>query len=286
MIKQTLSASEKDLGEFTVRRLLPVKGCKNVGPFVFFDHFGPVDFGPGQGIDVRPHPHIGLSTVTYLIDGEILHRDNLGVVQSIKPGEINLMVAGKGIVHSERTAPEVRSSGQKLHGLQLWIALPAADEESDPAFYHYDESEIPELSIDGCRIKVLIGSAFGLNSPVLTHCSTLYIECHLDPGASLDLPEGVEEMAIFVISGQISVGKDTVEKHAMAVLDTSNLEPVTTIEDSHFVITGGESLGKRHVYWNFVSTSQARIEQAKTDWQQGNFSSVPEETDFIPLPDS
>ena len=286
MIKHKLTPAEKDLGGLIVRRLFPVVGHKNVGPFVFFDHFGPVDFAPGEGMDVRPHPHIGLSTVTYLFEGEILHRDSLGVVQAIKPGEINLMVSGKGIVHSERTAPEIRVTGQKSHGLQLWLALPGEDEDCDPAFYHYDATEIPSLSQKGCQLKLLIGEAYGLCSPVITNCPTLYFECQIEAGADLALPGNVAELGIFMISGQVKVGDDTINQHQLAILDSSQLESISASEQSHFVVIGGEPQGKRHIYWNFVSTSRDKIEQAKSDWRQGRFAPVPGETEFIPLPDS
>jgi hypothetical protein len=275
MIKQTLFATEKDLGGLVVRRLFPVIGRKNVGPFVFFDHFGPVDFPPGEGMDVGPHPHIGLSTVTFLFEGEILHRDSLGVVQAIKPGEINLMVSGKGIVHSERTAPEKRNSGQVAHGLQLWLALPEPDEDCDPAFHHYDAVDIPGLSENGCQLKLLIGEAYGLRSPVVSHCPTLYLECRLDAGANLALPGGIDELGVFVISGQIKTGDKTIDQHQLAIIDTSQLEPLCASGQCHFVVIGGEPQGKRHIDWNFVSTSGEKIEQAKQDWQTGNFPTVP-----------
>jgi redox-sensitive bicupin YhaK (pirin superfamily) len=284
MIKKLLSPKEKDLGGITVRRLLPVIGYKNVGPFVFFDHFGPVDFPPGEGMDVGPHPHIGLSTVTYLFEGEILHRDSLGVVQAIKPGEINLMVSGKGIVHSERTASDVRAQGQRSHGLQLWLALPDDDEDCEPEFYHYDAADIPQLTENGCQLKLLVGEAYGLRSPVVTHCPTLYIECRLDAGVNLALPEGVDELGVFVISGQLKAGNDTIEQHQLAIIDTGHLEPLTASGQCHFVVIGGEPQGKRHIDWNFVSTSGEKIEQAKQDWQMGNFPEVPGETGRIPLP--
>ena len=262
MIKHKLNPANKDLGGLIVRRLFPVIGHKNVGPFVFFDHFGPVDFAPGEGMDGRPHPHIGLATVTYLFDGEILHRDSLGVVQAIKPGEINLMVSGKGIVHSERTALDIRARGQRSHGLQLWLALPDKDEDCDPAFYLYDAAEIPSLSENGCRIKLLIGEAYGLRSPVFTLCPTLYLECQLEAGANLKLPGNNDELGIFVISGQLKYADNTINQHQLAILDTSQLALLTASRQSHFVIIGGESLGKRHVYWKFVSSSREKIELA------------------------
>lgn len=284
MIKQLLSPNEKDLGGLVVRRLFPVIGCKNVGPFVFFDHFGPVNFTPGEGMDVRPHPHIGLSTVTFLFEGEILHRDSLGVVQAIKPGEINLMVSGKGIVHSERTAPEKRASGQVAHGLQLWLALPEPDQDCDPAFHHYDAVDIPGLSENGCQLKLLIGEAYGLRSPVVSHCPTLYLECQLDAGATLLLPEGIDEMGVYVISGQLKASNDTIDQHQLAVIDSSRVEPLSASEACHLVVIGGEPQGKRYIDWNFVSSSSEKIEQAKQDWQTGNFPEVPGETGGIPLP--
>jgi len=284
MIKKILLPNEKDLGGLVVRRLFPVIGCKNVGPFVFFDHFGPVDFAPGEGMDVRPHPHIGLSTVTYLLEGEILHRDSLAVVQVIRPGEINLMVSGKGIVHSERTSPEKRASGQVAHGLQLWLALPDQDEDCDPAFHHYDAVDIPGLSENGCQLKLLIGKAYGLRSPVITHCPTLYLECRLDAGANLVLPEGIDELGVFVISGQVEVADDKIDQHQLAIIDSSQLKPLSASGQCHFVVIGGEPQGKRHIDWNFVSTSGEKIERAKQDWQMGNFQEVPGETGGIPLP--
>ena len=235
-------------------------------------------------MDVRPHPHIGLSTVTFLFEGEILHRDSLAVVQVIRPGEINLMVSGKGIVHSERTAPGKRASGQVAHGLQLWLALPEPDEDCDPAFYHYDAADIPELSENGCQLKLLIGEAYGLRSPVITHCPTLYLECRLDAGANLVLPEDIEELGVFVISGQLKVDNNMIKQHQLAIIDNSQLKPLTVSGECHFVIIGGEPQGKRHIDWNFVSTSGEKIERAKQDWKMGNFPPVPGETGSIPLP--
>ncbi|MCZ6882427.1 MAG: pirin family protein [Gammaproteobacteria bacterium] len=284
MIEHKLTPNEKNLGGIIVRRFFPVIGHKNVGPFVFFDHFGPVEFVPGEGMDVRPHPHIGLSTVTYLFEGEILHRDSLGVVQVIRPGEINLMVSGKGIVHSERTAPDKRASGQVMHGLQLWLALPDQDEDCDPAFYHYDTVDIPGFSENRCQIKLLIGEAYGLRSPVITHCPTLYFECRLDAGASLALPEGIDELGVFVISGQVKVADDTIDQHQLAIIDSSQLKPLSASGKCHFVVIGGEPQGKRHIDWNFVSTSGEKIERAKQDWKMGTFPPVPGETGGIPLP--
>jgi len=286
MIVHKLTATEKTLGALMVRRLLPAAGYRNIGPFVFFDHFGPIEFVPGKGIDIRPHPHIGLATVTWLFDGEILHRDSLGVVQAIKPGEVNLMVSGKGIVHSERTATEILTTGQKLHGLQLWLALPIQDEDCEPEFHHYDITEIPSLCEHGCQLNLLIGEAYGLCSPVLTHSPTLYLECYLEAGANLSLPENNDELGIYVISGQIAIGNDTINRHQLAIINTSRLKSLTASGQAHFVVLGGQSIGKRHMYWNFVSTSLAKIERARQDWKRGDFPSIPGETGSMPLPDS
>lgn len=285
MIKHSIAPKEIDLGEMMVRRLLPVVGYKSVGPFVFFDHFGPKNFAPGEGMNVRPHPHIGLSTVTYLYAGVITHRDSLGVVQDIKPGDLNLMVSGKGICHSERTPDGARASGHESHGLQLWLALPARDEDCEPAFHHYPGSDIPLHQDDGCEVKVLIGSAFGLDSPVLTHCPTLYLDCRLAAGASLTLPDDVDELAVYTIEGELQAGAETVQARHLALLDTGKTTRLSAVQDCHFVVVGGEPQGKRFLYWNFVATTSAKIEQAKQDWQQGRFAGIAGETEFIPLPD-
>ncbi len=284
-IEMIIEPHEKDLGGFTVRRCLPAPERKMVGPFIFFDHAGPAEFRPGEGIDVRPHPHINLATLTYLFEGEILHRDNLGMVQPIKPGEINLMVAGKGIVHSERTGPEARNAGHTLHALQLWIALPESDEEIEPSFHHYDSDELPTLSSAGVTLRVMIGDAYGLSSPVRTFSPTLYVEASLEPGASLELPDQVSERGLYVVSGGVKLQERALLPQQMIVFDQSKGLRLTATEPTRLAIIGGEPVGKRKVWWNFVSSRPERIEQAKRDWVEGRFEKVPGETEFIPLPD-
>jgi len=273
-----------DLGGFSVRRALPVAQRRMVGPWIFFDQMGPADFPAGQGIDVRPHPHVNLATVTYLFEGEILHRDSLGSLQAIRPGDINLMVAGRGIVHSEREREAVRAVPHRQHGLQLWLALPEADEEIEPAFYHYPSGEIPAVTVDGVDVRVLIGTAFGVTSPVITFADSLYVEAHLQAGQSIALPNA-EECAVYVVQGSITAAGTVVPEHAMAVFAASKgiaLEAATT---TRLAIIGGARMGERHIYWNFVSSRKARIEQACRDWQDGRFPKVPGDTvEFIPLP--
>ena len=279
-----LEPVEKDLGGFSVRRLLPASEVKSVGPFVFFDHLGPARFAAGEGIDVRPHPHIGLATITYLFEGEIMHRDSLGSVQPIRPGAINWMTAGRGIVHSERTPPHVRSAGQTLHALQLWVALPAADEETDPAFVHYAAHDLPEVRETNRSMRVLIGEAFGVRSPVKTYSETLYVEVRLATGAVVTIPEHAGERALYLISGAIKVQGTTLPLHTMTVVDRSRGIELVAQEEALLVIIGGTPLGKRTVWWNLVASRRELIEKAKQDWQAGRFPRVPGETEFIPLP--
>ena len=284
-IRVMLEPVEKDLGGFSVRRLMPSAELKAVGPFVFFDHLGPAQFAPGKGIDVRPHPHIGLATVTYLFEGEVLHRDSLGAVQAIRPREINWMTAGRGVVHSERTPDDVRAAGHVLHALQLWVALPQEYEQTDPAFFHYEASDLPLLEEGDRSIRVLIGEAFGVRSAVKTWSDTLYVEVDLKAGARLPIPDQVEERAVYVISGELSVREKRVAAHTMAVLEATPGIELVAEQDSRLVLVGGDGLGKRTVWWNLVASDPALIERAKRDWRAGNFPGVPGETEFIPLPD-
>jgi redox-sensitive bicupin YhaK (pirin superfamily) len=284
-IRLIIRPGQKSLGGFSVRRALPFPGQRKVGPWIFFDHAGPANFSPGEGLDVRPHPHINLATVTYMFEGQFMHRYSLGNALAIKPGDINLMVAGKGIVHSERTPDELRASGSVLHALQLWLALPEADEETDPAFYHYDSSEIPATLVDGVRVRVMMGSAFGVTSPVKTFAETLYFEAHMEAGQSLSLPPA-EERAIYVAAGSIDLNGTAVREHSMAVLDSSPTLTITASADSRIALIGGESLGERYIDWNFVSSRKERIQQARQDWKEGRFAKVPgDEEEFIPLPE-
>lgn len=284
-IKLILEPKEKDLGNVSVRRLMPTRELRSVGPFVFFDHLGPAAFPPGQGIDVRPHPHIGLATITYVFEGEILHRDSLGEVQPIRPNEINWMTAGSGIVHSERTPPEVRAAGHTLHALQLWVALPEADQKTDPAFFHYGSEVLPLFEEPGRSIRVMIGEAFGMRSGVRTWSPTLYVEVNLKAGASVMVPDQVEERAIYVVSGCLTARNNPIPKHTMVVFDKTAGIELTASEESRLVFIGGDPLGKRTVWWNLVSTSRELIEQAKQDWREDKFPKVPGESEVIPLPE-
>lgn len=284
-VRHVLRPREKDLGEFSVRRLLPTVGHKAVGPWVFFDHMGPADLPPGRGINVRPHPHINLATVTYLFEGEILHRDSLGSLQAIRPGDINLMVAGRGIVHSERERPEVTAVPHRLHGLQLWLALPEADEECEPAFLHYPSDDIPSVDVDGVPVRVMMGSVFGANSPVRTFAKTLYVEAHLQSGQRLVLPPA-DERALYVAQGALAAGGTRIDEHAMAILDATPGVVVEALAPSRIALIGGEALGTRFIDWNFVSSRKERIEQARENWRAGRFPKVPgDEEEFIPLPE-
>ena len=284
-LKHLISPRVADLGGFSVKRTLPVRECRSVGPWVFFDHMGPAHFDAGQGIDVRPHPHIGLATVTYLFEGEILHRDSLGTEQIINPGEINLMVAGKGIVHSERQSYRMKSKAHKVHGLQLWLALPTEQEQCDPAFYHYAAADIPETVHNGAAIRVLIGSAYDLKSPVKTFAETLYLEASLDSGQSLNLPEA-EELGVYVLSGELSLGESLIKEHNMAVFTSKQGVSIKAEKDSSFALIGGENLGKRYMDWNFVASDLSLIKEAKQAWRSRQFPVVPgDEEEFIPLPE-
>lgn len=274
----------RDLEGFSVRRVLPVVGQKMIGPWIFFDHMGPAHFPAGQGINVRPHPHIGLATVTYLFEGEILHRDSLGSLQPIRPGDINLMVAGRGIVHSERERPDVTAVDHTLHGLQLWLALPEDSEETEPAFYHYPDAMIPAVTINNVRVRVLMGSAFGATSPVKVFADTLYLEAWLKPGQTLTLPDAPER-GLYVARGKLIAGGTEIPEFALAVLSPEDSVTVKALEETRIALIGGEPLGKRFIEWNFVSSDKQRIEQAKRDWQNREFPLVPgDEDEFAPLP--
>ncbi|MCC6948190.1 MAG: pirin family protein [Bradyrhizobiaceae bacterium] len=276
-----------DLGDATVRRALPHSTRRTVGPFVFFDHFGPAVFKSGSGLDVRPHPHIGLSTLTYLYDGEIIHRDTLGVQAAIHPGEVNWMTAGRGIVHSERTAPERRVDGEPLHGLQLWIAMPAKDEEIDPSFAHLDGEELPVVEGEGKKVRIVAGRMFGATSPLKTTSETIFADISLDAGATMPLDTDYEERAIYVSSGEIDIAGDRFGMGRLLVFRPGDRIAVKALQPSRIAVVGGAPLdGPRYVWWNFVSSRRERIEQAKEEWKQGRFGRVPgDEIEFIPLPE-
>ncbi|HET6565289.1 MAG TPA: pirin family protein [Xanthomonadales bacterium] len=275
---------EKDLGGFSVRRILPSAERRMVGPFVFFDHMGPAEFPPGEGIQVRPHPHIGIATITYLFEGEIIHRDSLGYVQPIQCGAVNLMTAGRGIVHSERAGDDLHTVS-RLHGIQSWIALPVEQEECEPDFLHYPADSLPEINLEGSTIRVIMGEAFGQASPVKTYSRTLYLECAMQAGARLELPAGQQELAIYVASGEIQSAGETYPEGVMAVAGDARAISIQANSDSRVMVIGGDSLGPRTVWWNLVSSSKDRIEQAKLDWKEGRFTSVPGDNEFIPLPE-
>ena len=279
-----------DLGDrFEVRRALPSVQRRMVGPFVFLDQMGPVMFGPGKGMDVRPHPHIGLATVTYLHAGEILHRDSIGSVQAIRPGEVNWMTAGRGIVHSERTAPEVRARGSTLSGLQSWVALPLADEEAEPSFVHVGADALPVEEGEGVVARIVAGEFFGRRAPVPTCSPLFYVDVLLQPGARLDVPATYAEQAIHVVEGRLDLGPDGVfEAGRLLVLRSGAGVTIAGAGDTptRAMLLGGEPMdGPRFLSWNFVASSAQRIEQAKDDWRAGRFPKVPGETEFIPLPD-
>ncbi len=286
-IAHVIAPRTVDLGDFAVRRALPSAQTRMVGPFIFFDHFGPAVFRSGQGIDVRPHPHIGLSTVTYLFDGEIVHRDSLGTAAPIRPGEINLMTAGRGIVHSERTGPELRATGSPIHGLQMWVALPAAKEEMEPGFAHHATSDFNTVTDNGTSVRVVIGDLYGARSPVATASETIFADVRLKAGSTLPLDAGHEERALYILAGEVEIAGDRHGANRLLVLRPGDALSVRALADSHLVIVGGAPMdGPRHIWWNFVSSRKERIEQAKADWKAGHFQKVPgDEIEFIPLPE-
>jgi len=277
----------RDLGDgFEVHRVLPAMERRMVGPFVFFDHFGPTILRPGHAFDVRPHPHIGLATVTYLYAGEILHRDSLGSVQPIRPGEVNWMTAGRGIAHSERTPPELRSGDTEIFGIQTWVGLPRDKEETEPAFAHHAASELPVLEGEGATLRLIAGEAYGARSPVKVLSATIYIDAQLDPGARLTLPQGYDERAAYIVSGALEIGGETYAAGRLLVFRKGDDIAIIAKERARLLLLGGEPMdGPRHIWWNFVSSSQDRIEQAKADWKAKRFAPVPGDADFIPLPE-
>ncbi len=277
----------RDLGGFSVRRALPSARRQMVGPFIFWDQMGPAEFALGEGIDVRPHPHIGLAAVTYLFEGEIVHRDSLGSAQIVAPGDVNWMTAGKGIVHSERTAPEWKAlPGRRMSGIQSWVALPKAAEEAAPEFFHHGAVSLPLIEAEGKRVRVIAGSLFGQTSPVRTFSEMFYADVALDAGAKVPLSAEYQERAIYIASGTVEIAGDRFESGRLLVFRPGDEITVAGIEPGRLLFLGGEPMdGPRHIWWNFVSSSRERIEQAKEDWAQKRFDIVPgDETDFIPLP--
>ena len=282
-----IDSRRRDLGGFEVGRVLPWTKRRMVGPFIFFDHIGPAVFPPAipQTTDVRPHPHIGLSTITYLFAGEIVHRDSVGYHQVIRPGEVNWMTAGRGISHSERFET-MREHGGDIHGIQAWVALPTADEETDPAFVHVPSDALPVVRHGGATIKLIAGTAFGATSPVKTHSRLFYAHVQLDGDASCAVPDDFPERAVFVADGRAVIESATIDAGQMAVLSAGVRVTVRAIGPATLMLLGGDPVGERHIYWNFVSTTQARIEQAKSDWRARRIPlPIDDDREFIPLPD-
>ena len=278
----------RDLGDgFEVRRALPSDKRQMVGPFIFFDQMGPAQFLAGYGLDVRPHPHIGLATVTYLFDGRVMHRDSEGNALEITPGAINLMVAGRGIAHSERTPANARRGGDGLFGIQSWIALPEDHEEIEPSFQHFGAADLPVVDGDGLWARVVAGSVFGEHSPVGMFSEWFYAEVILEPGATAPLDPDHEERAIYLVEGEVEIAGDRFEAPRLLIFRPGDHIAVLATRPARLMYLGGSALeGPRHIWWNFVSSRRERIEQAKEDWKSGRFAPVPEETEFIPLPES
>ncbi len=276
----------RDIGNFEVCRALPQARRQMVGPFIFLDQMGPADMLPGTGMDVRPHPHIGLATVTYLFDGAIMHRDSEGNALEILPGAMNLMTAGRGIAHSERTPDTQRKSGQRIFGMQSWIALPRALEETEPGFQHYSAASLPVVSDGGVMARVIAGDAFGKRSPVKTLSDWFYVDLALDTGSTAPLDPDYEERAIYVAEGTVEIAGETFDGPQLLIFRPGDRIAIKAVNDARMMLLGGAALeGPRHIWWNFVSSSRERIEQAKEDWAQGRFKPVAGETEFIPLPE-
>jgi hypothetical protein len=285
-ILHVIDSRQRDLGGFVVRRVLPAGVRQMVGPFIFFDHMGPTRFARGTGIDVRPHPHIALATVTYLFSGSLEHHDSLGTVQEIRPGDVNWMSAGRGIAHSERTPQAVRASGgHDVHGIQSWVALPDGHEDGEPTFVHYSASTLPTRAGDGIDLTIIVGEAFGLRSPVVTLWPTLYVQAQFARGATLEVPADHAERAVYVVQGEIAIGDIPVTESQLAVLAPGTNVALRALSDARVMLLGGEHFPTpRFIWWNFVASSEERIERAKERWERQQFPVVPGETEFIPLP--
>jgi len=294
-LSKTIKPRRRDLiGGFEVGRVLPSAEQRTVGPYVFFDHMGPAKFAPGKGLDVRPHPHIGLATVTYLFEGEIMHRDSLGTEQAIKPGDVNWMVAGTGIVHSERTRTELRRAGSSLHGIQLWLALPKKHEDDKPSFTHTPAAKLPMLNRGDYNVRVILGKGFGLTSPVAVHSDMIYADVMLAPRASMELPPDHAERAIYVVNGAVEISGQVIEAGTMATFLPELAVGMTAQDKTRLMVLGGAALdGPRHLWWNFVASDQAKLKAAQADWntaattgfkEGGRFTLPPGEKEFIPLP--
>ena len=284
-IQTVIQPHVQDLGGFSARRLLPSDKRTMVGPFIFFDHLGPANFSPGQGVDVRPHPHINLATVTYLFEGALLHRDSLGTIQEIHPGAVNWMTAGKGISHSERSPERDRNSQSILHGIQTWVALPEASEETDPWFHHHPATDIPTWETAGITVKLIAGEAYNHVSPVKTFSPILYLDLQFPTGGRFTLTTGYSERAVYSVTGGLTVDGQAIDQHCLVMLAPEQAVEITSDIAGRCMVIGGEPLGSRYKWWNFVSSRKDRIEQAKQDWKDWKFGQVPEETESIPLPE-
>ena len=288
-VELVVTGRPRDLGGFSVARVLPAMQRRHVGPFVFFDHMQRHEMPPGKGMDVRPHPHIGLATVTYLFEGEILHRDSLGSQQPIVPGDVNWMIAGRGIVHSERSSDEKRRTGGTMHGIQSWVAFPTADEEMEPSFAHHKGATLPLVKLPGASLRVLAGHAYGQRSPVAVRSPTLYVHADLEGEADLALPDDHEERAVYVVDGEVTVAGEaqSATEGTMVIFRPGARVVVHANRPSRLMVLGGAPLdGPRHIFWNFVSSSKDRIERAKDEWKRGSFPKVPgDDVEFIPLPE-
>ena len=277
---------ERDLGSFSVRRLLPGFPTRHVGPFVFVDHMGPLALPPGEGVDVRPHPHIGLATVTWLWEGALMHRDSLGSVQRIAPGEVNWMTAGRGIVHSERSAADDRARGVRLHGMQTWVALPVGLEEADPAFVHVEATALPTFRHDDADVTVIAGHAFGRRAPTPVVSDTLYASATFASAGKLALPAEHEERSVYAVDADLAVDGEPLPRHHLGVIEAGRTATITARGAARAMLIGGARLdGERFLWWNFVASTRERIERAKDDWRERRYAPVPGETEFIPLPE-
>jgi redox-sensitive bicupin YhaK (pirin superfamily) len=286
-VETVIQPKSRDIGGFEVRRVLPSAKRRMIGPFVFFDQMGPATLPKGKGIDVRPHPHIGLSTLTWLIEGEIMHRDSVGSVQAIRPGEVNWMTAGSGIAHSERTPDALRPQGHRLYGIQTWLALPKADEETAPRFEHHKADALPRIEGDGIAATLIAGTGWGKRSPVGVFTETVYADVRLEEGATLTIPAEHEERGLYALTGAVEIAGARFEAGAMLALRPGGPVDVTAAATTHLMVLGGEPAdGPRHIWWNFVSSSAERIEQAKADWKAGRFAKVVGDDEFIPLPEN
>lgn len=287
LIDLTIAPRDKDLGGFSVRRVLPFAKRRMVGPFIFFDHIGPAQFDPGNGIEVRPHPHIGLATVTYLFEGKIFHRDTLGSEQAITPGAVNWMTAGKGIAHSERTPLDEKGKPHPLHGIQSWVALPKALENTAPAFHHHASDTLPEFSLPGVSLKLIAGSAFGYESLVNILSPLFYLEARMQAGSTLTLPENYVERALYPLEGKLRIGDAEILPLTMPVFAQGETIIIEALQPARVMLLGGDPFAQaRFIWWNFVASSEEAIEQAKEDWKTGRFGTIPgDDKEFIPLPE-